>query len=307
MSRAARGVRRQLRHLLARVAERERVWRNHNRIAARRAQPGPPALGPVWPLPRSPHGPTDAEVLARAGRHPFWFHPFEFDGGLRLPERPEAIGRRGGASAARALQRFRHFMPWLLAETGGDLRGRRVLDIACNAGFWSIQCALLGAAEVLGFDTRPDMIEQANLVKAIAGVERVTFRLLDFWQMDRETLGGPFDVVLNLGLLYHLPEPLAALERTREMAREYILLDTALHVARAPLLLLRWEEPEDIASAARPGIVTHPTKRAVELMLRHVGLTDFLEVPLRSADLPPTYLRDKRASWLIRVPGARGS
>ena len=53
--------------------------------------------------------------------------------------------------------------------------------------------------------------------------------------------------------------------------------------------------------------MTHPTKRAVELMLRHLGLTDFLEVPLRSADLPPAYLRDKRASWLIRLPGARGS
>jgi len=61
----------------------------------------------------------------------------------------------------RPLQRFRHFMPDLLASQGGSLKGRRILDIACNSGFWSLQCALLGA-EVAGFDARPELIEQAN-------------------------------------------------------------------------------------------------------------------------------------------------
>jgi predicted RNA methylase len=63
------------------------------------------------------------------------------------------------------LQRFTHFMPSLVAAAGGSLAGKRVLDIACNAGFWSIQCALLGAAEVVGFDTRPELVEQAQVLR----------------------------------------------------------------------------------------------------------------------------------------------
>jgi hypothetical protein len=48
--------------------------------------------------------------------------------------------------------------------------------------------------------------------------------VLDFWQMSPETLGGAFDVVLNLGFLYHLPKPVEALELTKRMSRQRILL-----------------------------------------------------------------------------------
>ena len=65
-------------------------------------------------------------------------------------------------------------MPYLMEAERGSLKGKRVLDIACNSGFWSVQCALLGA-EVVGFDARPGLIEQANLIKRIVGVDQVEF------------------------------------------------------------------------------------------------------------------------------------
>jgi len=296
-------MRSRLKHAWRRLDEQRRIRRNQRRAALHASEPGPPAATPVWPLPRATNGLSDDQVRAQAGRYKHWFYAFDFEGGLTVPGRPEAIGRRGYASPDRPLQRFRHFMPSLLASTGGNLRGKRVLDIACNSGFWSIQCALLGA-DVVGFDARAELIEQANLVKATAGVPRVDFQVLDFWEMSPERLGGPFDVVLNLGILYHLTKPLEALEITRRMAREFIVLDTALQAGRAPVLLLGWEEPEDIGSAARAGLVMYPSKRAVEMMLRQVGLTDYREIPLRSADMPAPYLCDERASWLIRVPPA---
>jgi hypothetical protein len=46
--------------------------------------------------------------------------------------------------------------------------------------------------------------------------------------MTPETLGGMFDLVLNLGFLYHVPEPLAALARARHMSHGRIVLDTAM-------------------------------------------------------------------------------
>ena len=133
---------------------------------------------------------------------------------------------------------------------------------------------------MVGFDARPELVEQAKLVRSIVGLEHVDFRVLDFWAMRPEALGGPFDVVLNLGVLYHLPNPIEALARTRAMAREWILLDTALYVAKGAVLRVEWEEPLDIHFAAAPGVILRPSRRSIPLLLRHVGLGDWMEIPL---------------------------
>jgi len=190
-------------------------------------------------------------------------------------------------------------MPYLLESQNGSLKGKRILDIACNSGFWSIQCALLGA-NVVGFDARPELIEQANLVKSIVGLDNVDFKVLDFWDMSPETLGR-FDIVLNLGILYHLPKTQEALELTKSMAIGNILLDTGLYPSEDSIIKLVWQEPFDIRAAATPGVVGFPSKGAVDLMLRHTGVTEWREIPIRSTDMPQDYLDNRRASWLIKV------
>ena len=266
----------------------------------RHPTPMPPAIDPIWPLPRGAEGgASDAEIRAQFERFEHWHYAFAFEGGLSF-----AAHHRGSAELTdlpeRPLQRFRHFMPWLLDAEAGTLEGKRVLDIGCNSGFWSIQCALLGA-EVVGFDARSELIEQAELVRSIVGVDNARFEVLDFWDMSPESLGGTFDIVLNLGLLYHLAKPLEALERTRSMARRLVLLDTGVYRSANPTIHVRWEEPFDIRMAHAAGIVATPSKRSVELMLRHLGCADWLELPIRSRDMPADYLRGGRASWLIRV------
>ncbi len=248
----------------------------------------------MWPLPRRAGGPSDDEIRAEFARHPHWHYAYEFEGGLAFATSHNNPGLDTDVPG-RQLQRFRHFMPYL-----GSLAGKRVLDIACNSGFWSIQCALLGA-DVVGFDARPGLVEQANLLKRITGAERAEFRVLDFWRMSPETLDGTFDVVLNLGFLYHVAKPLEALELTKRMARKQILLDTALHPSEEHVIHLKWEEPFDIRMAADEGMVAVPAKPAVELMLRHLRFASWLEIPVRTGDLPADYLTGRRASWLIEV------
>ena len=175
-----------------------------------------------------------------------------------------------------------------------------MLDIACNSGFWSIQCALLGA-QVVGFDSRPELIDQANLVKSIVGVHNVDYQVLDFWDMSQQTLGGTFDIVLMLGILYHLPEPIEALKLARAMARTHILLDTSVYRSHDSLVKLVWEEPFDIRAASKAGVVAGPSKGAIDLILRHIGAADWFEIPVSTADMPLDYLDGGRASWLVRV------
>lgn len=253
-------------------------------------EPGP--IAPVWPLPRRDF--SDEEIRSEFARHRFWHYAYEFEGGLSF-ETSHVNPGLDSHRPERPLQRFRHFMPYL-----GSLSGKRVLDIACNSGFWSIQCALLGA-DVVGFDARPELIEQANLLKRITGAARAEFRVLDFSQMTPEALGGQFDIVLNLGLLYHLAKPLEALELTKAMARQQIVLDTAVYPSDELAIYLKWEEPFDIRMAAGEGLVCLPTKSSIELMLRHLKFKSWFEVPVRSNDLPIDYLTRRRATRLIEV------
>ena len=259
----------------------------------------PRAVEPVWPLPRRPGGFSDEEILKKAAKHDFWHYTYKFDGDVSFAARHNDPNKLADIPD-RPLQRFRHFMPYLLQAQNGSLEGKRVLDIACNSGFWSIQCALLGA-DVVGFDARAELIEQANLIKGIVGTDNVEFRVLDFWDMSPQSLGGTFDIVLNLGILYHLPKPLEALELTRAMADDCILLDTAIYPSGNAVIKLSWEEPDDIRKASNAGFVAFPSKGAIDLMLKHMRVAEWFEIPLRTTDMPRDYLDDKRASWLIKV------
>jgi SAM-dependent methyltransferase len=255
---------------------------------------GPAPIEPVWPLPRADPG-ADVDVAAFerfAERH----YPVAFEGGPAFGVR---YAKPPFFPARRPFQRFAHFMPALCDAIGG-LQGKRVLDVACNAGFWSFQCALLGAREVVGFDARAELIEHAELVRRTAGLGNVRFRQLDFWSMNPATLGR-FDVVLSLGILYHLADPLAALERTARMASRGMLLDTAVDPSDEPIMRLAWEEPNDVRNAARAGVVVRPSRQSIELLLDHLGLRSRVQIPLRSRDVPPDYLRGRRASWIVKL------
>jgi ActR/RegA family two-component response regulator len=80
--------------------------------------------------------------------------------------------------------------------------------------------------------------------------------------------------VLNLGVLYHLPKPLEALELTKAVARQHVVLDTVVLPTSAPLIRARWEEPTDIRNVAAAGVVMTPSRRSVALMLRHLNFTE---------------------------------
>ncbi|MBA3324894.1 MAG: TIGR04290 family methyltransferase [Rhodobacteraceae bacterium] len=94
-----------------------------------------------------------------------------------------------------------------------DLRGRTVLDIGCNAGFYSIEMKRRGADRVLGIDFDDGYLVQAAFAAQIADVE-VEFRQLSVY--DVGALGERFDIVVFMGVLYHLRHPLLALDLVRE-------------------------------------------------------------------------------------------
>ena len=122
-----------------------------------------------------------------------------------------------------------------------DLTGTRALDIGCNAGFYSFALAERGA-EVLGIDVDEHYLRQAEWARDRLGIDdsRVRFERMQVY--DLAALDDAFDVVLFLGVLYHLRYPLLALDLVAQKARDLLVLQTLTMPGDAVL-----EPPEDLA------------------------------------------------------------
>jgi tRNA (mo5U34)-methyltransferase len=97
---------------------------------------------------------------------------------------------------------FRHAVPQ-------DMSGKTVLDIGCNAGFYSIEMKRRGADRVVGIDFDDRYLDQARFAAEVKGQD-IEFMKLSVY--DVAELGEKFDVVLFMGVLYHLRHPLLALD-----------------------------------------------------------------------------------------------
>lgn len=131
-----------------------------------------------------------------------WFHNLDLNGVLTAPE------HFLGDYPRQKFQRFAHVIP-------DDLSGMSVLDVGCNAGFYTLEMKRRGADRVVGVDSDERYLEQARFAARVTGLE-VEFRKLSVYEVDQ--LGERFDFVIFMGVLYHLRHPLLALDLLWEYA-----------------------------------------------------------------------------------------
>jgi 2-polyprenyl-3-methyl-5-hydroxy-6-metoxy-1,4-benzoquinol methylase len=123
----------------------------------------------------------------------------------------------------------------------GDFAGKRVLDVGCLEGYFSAECALQGA-DVLGIEGRLINVKKCDFVKSVLGLENLRVIQDDALAVTEEKYGS-FDVVLALGLVYHLEDPFTFLDNMSRLCSGFILIDTL--VALEPL-------PESIKGGWKP-------------------------------------------------------
>ncbi len=179
-------------------------------------------------------------------------------------------------------------MKWqtLAPHLPADLTGWRALDIGCNAGFYSFELARRGA-QVLGIDVNPHYLRQAQWAAPHFGVEgQVKFRLLQVYDLVR--LEEQFDLVLFMGVFYHLRYPLLGLDivaqkvtrllvfQTLEMPGEVIYTEDCNRRLndRAPLLDPGWPKLAFIEWSFNddPTNWWFPNRAGVEALLRSAGM-----------------------------------
>ncbi|PWC27074.1 TIGR04290 family methyltransferase [Teichococcus aestuarii] len=224
---------------------------------------------------------TPDRIREEAAKLGPWFHNLNLHGVQTAPE--HALGDY----PASVWQYFGHALPQ-------DLSGKSVLDIGCNAGFFSIEMKRRGAACVLGVDSDPRYLDQARFAARVLGLD-IEYRELSVY--DVGALGERFDVVLFMGVLYHLRHPLLALDLLREHVVGNLLVFQSMQ--RGPREVEPAQEDYPFAAEeqfARPGwprlhFIEHryagdvtnwwiPNRAGAEAMLRNAGF-EILQNPDR--------------------------
>ncbi len=156
-----------------------------------------------------PNAPGREKTLAIVHSFAFWYHRIYLGNGIYTlepgPSFPEIVWHK--------------FCP----AFPDNLQGASILDIGCNAGYFSIQAKLRGAGRVVGLESISDYLKQAEICREIWGVD-IEYMALDAHQLD--TLNEQFDIVIFTGILYHLKNPLQVLENVGLVCRDAVIVET---------------------------------------------------------------------------------
>jgi tRNA (mo5U34)-methyltransferase len=216
--------------------------------------------------------PSQEEIRAELAALGDWFHNIDLHGVRTAPD------HFLGDYPARGWRYFAHAVP-------EDLTGLSVLDIGCNGGFFSMEMKRRGAARVLGIDSDERYLAQARFAARMLDFD-IEYRQLSVY--DVGALGERFDLVLFMGVLYHLRHPLLALDLIHEhVAQDLMLFQTMQRGARdVPTIAANYDFTEE-AHFADPGypklhFIEHryagdptnwwvPNRAGAEAMLRNAG------------------------------------
>lgn len=218
---------------------------------------------------------TSSEALRReADALGPWFHNIDLGGVWTAPD--HFLGDYPGLK----WRRFASALP-------ADLTGKSVLDIGCNGGFYSIEMKRRGASRVLGLDSDERYLAQARFAVSHLGHD-IEFRKLSVY--DVGALAERFDVVLFMGVLYHLRHPLLALDLIHEhVAGDLLVFQSMLRGSSQVEPVADDYDFWDMDQFERPGyprlhFVEHsyahdwtnwwiPNRAGMEAMLRASGFT----------------------------------
>lgn len=166
-----------------------------------------------------------------------WFHNLSLLGVQTAPE------HFLGDYPAIKWRNFQHAIPQ-------DLSGMSVLDIGCNGGFYSIEMKRRGASRVLGVDHDAQYLDQARFAARVLDLD-IEFVTMSVYELP--ALKERFDLVLFMGVFYHLRHPLLALDILRQhVTNKWLVFQSMLRGSRARLPL------DEDYPFAETGIFDHP-------------------------------------------------
>lgn len=154
-----------------------------------------------------PHLPPEVDLQCAFRQVPVWHQKWEIFEGIFTPGRNPVSDLLDGVGLPK------------------DLRGMRVLDVGAFNCCFSFECERRGAGEVIAFDLQDPRELGFFVLRDLLDSRRVRFEQGCVYNLDRQML-GEFDIVLFLGVLYHLRYPLLAFDQLRKITRGTLYVET---------------------------------------------------------------------------------
>jgi tRNA (mo5U34)-methyltransferase len=215
-----------------------------------------------------------------------WFHCVDLGDGL-VTKSKSAIGE--------PVDHPRPTWNSVKACVPSDLTGQTVLDVGCNAGFYSIEMKRRGAARVLGLDAQRDLIRQAEFVRDVLDLD-IEYERKSVYDLDPFAM-GQFDVTLALGLIYHCKHLVLALEKLFLITRRLLVLETAIYPPEKAPESFAYEEGGERPTLHPLAYVENrpeakeavynwflPSTAALSALLKNVGFDDIKVLPTANSD-----------------------
>lgn len=232
-----------------------------------------------------------AQLQARVDRVP-WYHEFDFGNGIRATAKADdPDGHR----------RITAFIDRELAAV--DFRGKTVLDIGCWDGYWSFYAERRGAKHVVAaddFSQNWSSADGVNLAKELLGSDVEIVPDQSIYDLTR--LGRTFDIVLCLGVFYHLWDPFHSFAQLRHCCHTGSVLALEGNVSYGM-------PPSSVYyTAAYPHSRFTPTGEALDELLRaaylmptRTVLLDPIQAPAPVKPAPPVAEPTDRLGWRWRM------
>lgn len=171
---------------------------------------------------------TKQEKIELMNTVKYWWHYIDFGDGIITP------GQHGGGQGYGPEDNpTQQNLKWI--QLPEDLKGKTVLDIGCSDGFFSFECEKRGATVVAVDTPKRYSSKSFYIAKEILG-SKVEHIPIDIFDIKPETF-GQFDIVLALGLLYHLKSPYMALEIIRKLTKELLIVQC--HITDSKELIMK--------------------------------------------------------------------
>jgi tRNA (mo5U34)-methyltransferase len=219
-----------------------------------------------------------AAEIARGG----WMYEFQLTPAVNTP----AIGPNLRSIHETRKEMIEPVVRDVLEAAGPDASA---LDLACNEGWFSHHLLEWGARRVVGIDIRSSNIHRAKLIRDHFQIphDQLVLEQGDVLELDPSSL-GQFDVVLALGLIYHLERPLQALRVARALTRRACVIESQLTRQDRPIVrgdgvpgeyhqtpesFAAWveDDPQNPRASAADVMSLVPNRAALEALPRWAG------------------------------------
>ncbi len=224
---------------------------------------------------------TQQEIEERIEALGPWFYPFDF-GGIRTTSNVPPHVTDIFETRCVMLENV------VTAHFADRLAQIRCLDIGCHEGFYSFAMARLGIEHITGLDVREANLQKARFAAGQLGYASIAFQQGNIEEIDPTSLGSR-ELVLFLGVLYHLENPMRALRNLRAVTSELCVIETQVIdevEGEAEWGAREWTRPyqgvlalidesdefkADNTETGHSPVATCPSPKALEFMLKQAG------------------------------------